>query len=305
MSHNPQSPPQRSPYLVERLLGDETAIDTLTATVALRDQMKLEMYETEETERRKAVAESRAPNQQANFLLAASFLVQEYPLMTAAEAIAEIRSRFVESKVKQELQQIRDKWHGKIFYRPKSFEQGDAAEKMLIEQQAELIREEREDIAQAQDIVYKLCNFLTCSGKLLDEWKTGFNAAADLAGNQNIWKPKQFDKVVIEIGQHVMGTEVPEGLAKTIYDFLDQKSQKLLHIDVFYQAVNEAATHEKNINKNTIKEIKSTTDDLLGQTNNHTQEEISSMPKISTSDPVSVSVSNNNNDSPIILPKFV
>ena len=243
MFRNPQAaPPLRSPYLVGRLLGDEKAIDTVTATVALRDQMRVELDEVEAQERRKAVAESRAPNQQPNFLLAASYLVQQHSTMTAAQAVAEVRSRFIAAKVTSELRKVREKWHHEIFFRPKHFTLGDAAEKKLVEQQQLLFDEERRDIEHAQNIVYKLCNFLTCGGNLFGEWQQNFAERAARAHNENIWTANEFERAVVEIGHHVMGTEVPAGLAKTIYDFLQDKDEKeLLHIDVFYRAVHEAA----------------------------------------------------------------
>ena len=246
--HNPQVAASattykpRSPYLLNRSLGQETAsLDTFTATAALREQMRVEMVEVEDFERRAAKALSEAPAQQAQFLLAASYLVQQHPELTAVEAVAETRSRFVEAKVDDALQIVRQKWHDEIFFRPKHFTLGDERERAMAEEHTRLLAEETSDYNVAKDMVHKLCNFLTCEGKMMSEWKEALEERAAIIHNGNTWTPNSFDRVIIQIGHHVTGTVVPEGLAKTIFDFLDTKESGVLQISHFFEVAQEAA----------------------------------------------------------------
>ena len=96
-------------------------MDTLTATTALREQMRAELNEVEEYERRRATAVSKTPNQQANFLLAASYLIQNDPTLGAAEAVEVVRSRFIKGTVQEALLEVKEKWHREWYFRPKEF----------------------------------------------------------------------------------------------------------------------------------------------------------------------------------------
>jgi hypothetical protein len=218
------------------------SIDTVTATAALRDQMRAELNEVEEFERRSATALTVAPNQQAKFLLAASYLIERDSALNADEALEIIRARFVEGAVQESLRQVKEKWRKEWYFRPEEYTLGDQREKEMVAERIRLHEEEQADILDARNMVNKMLNFVTCEGKLLDDWKEAFNERAKVQKNGNIWTPKQFDKVLVDFGEHIIGTVVPEGMGETVYNFLDTEERRLLHIDIFYSAVKDAAT---------------------------------------------------------------
>ena len=221
--------------------GNTTTMDTLTATTALREQMRAELNEVEEYERRRATAVSKTPNQQANFLLAASYLIQNDPTLGAAEAVEVVRSRFIKGTVQEALLEVKEKWHREWYFRPKEFSLGDEREREAAEEHARLHAEEKLDYEKAHQAVHDMLNFLTCNSALLNEWKQAFQKRALLQKNENRWTAQQFEQVLVQEGSHICGTEVPEGMGETIYNFLDVDERNLLHIHVFYDAVKDAA----------------------------------------------------------------
>ena len=244
--HNPQGGNQRQHTV--------TSMDTATATAALRSQMRVELIEVEDYERRKAIAFSKAPNQQANFLLAASYLIQENKMLTATKAVELVRTRYVEGVVQKSLQHIKEKWHREWYHRPKEFTLGDQSEKELAVKQAKLYEEEKADLIAARNMIYQMINFITFEGKLMMEWKKVFREEALIQHNGNVWTAKRFEKMLVKFGPQFTGTGVPEGMGETIFQFLDTKETGILPIQVFYDIIKDAAGTIKK-KKRTVEEI--------------------------------------------------
>ena len=244
--HNPQGGNQRQHAV--------TSMDTATATAALRGQMRVELTEVEDYERRKAIAFSKAPNQQANFLLAASYLIQKNKLLTATKAVELVRTRYVEGVVQKSLQEIKEKWHREWYHRPKEFTLGDQSEKEMAIEQEKLCEEEKADLIDALNMIYQMTNFITFEGKLTMEWKKVFREEALIQHNGNVWTAKRFEKMLVKFGPQFIGTDIPEGMGETIFKFLDTKETGILPIQVFYDIIKDAADTIKE-KKRTIEEI--------------------------------------------------
>ena len=217
-------------------LGQEYMLGTKSATVALRNQMRLELAEVEEDTRRQAGHLCRAPARRGEFLLAASILVQRQPDVTVEDALALAQSQFVEQRVCGALQHIQEKWK-LIFERPAEFQVHDQRQEELMLCNANILREEQQDSSEAEARVCKLCMFLTAGGKFLKEWKAAFAERAALKRNGGVWTPNQFAMAVVDIARDASGCKAPEGLAATIYDYMDTNSSRLVHIDEFFRLV--------------------------------------------------------------------
>ena len=143
-----------------------------------------------------------------------------------------LHSLSLSNKVTAALQHVKEKW--KRIFEPPKFQVYDQRQEELMLHNSNLQQEEQKDKSEAQARVCKLCMFLTAGGRFLEDWEVAFAERATLKRNGGVWTPNQFALAVDEIASEVSGCKAPEGLAATIYEYMDTRSSRLVHVDEFF-----------------------------------------------------------------------